>query len=216
MMLRLARLPSISRKWSQLELVNTIFPVGSNGVFEGICLIQTRNSFNTGGLQWFARPVSEKQFLSLVVHQIGGQISVISVSPCSGQVLALLRNSENQKSLSVYSPDFNGWKPLPAMNVSRDLNSFSGAVIGDFFYVAGGLPAKGSGMTRGEFSEAERLDLRSNQWEKIPAMTRPHSFGKGFAMDGCFFVIHLGNIQHPLRRAAERFDPATKPLDIYS
>ncbi|GLJ22186.1 hypothetical protein SUGI_0416910 [Cryptomeria japonica] len=206
-MLWLARLPSNSRQGQQLELVNTIFPVGQNGVFESICLIQTRDAFDTGRVQWLSRPISDKQFLSLVVPQTGGQISVISISPSSGQVLALVRNSENQQILSIYSPDFNGWKPLPPMIASRNLNSFSGAVIGDFLYVAGGFPIKGSGTMK--FREAERFDLRTNQWERIPEMKQFNALRKGFAMDGYFFVIPSFISSHPLFCAAERFDPAT-------
>uniref|UniRef100_A0A0D6QSA0 F-box domain-containing protein n=1 Tax=Araucaria cunninghamii TaxID=56994 RepID=A0A0D6QSA0_ARACU len=212
-MLYLARLPSGEKSQLDWTLVNTIFPVGHAGVFQRISLIQTgskhKETTTAHAYQWFARPVSDKQFLSLAVPHAAGEIQVISISPSSGEILALVTNSE-RPILCKYSPASNAWDPLPAMKVLRDPLSFSGAVIGDYFYVAGGVRDNGRGMwLRKGLSKAERLDLRSNQWETIPDMHYPHVLGKGFALDGRFFVLHFLFVKRELCRSAEIFDPLT-------
>ncbi|KAM5583660.1 hypothetical protein ABKV19_003505 [Rosa sericea] len=214
---------------SNFSLRNSIFTVSDSGFFQDICMIEVPNksvvdheepnkeeeacpfSFSFPKWEWFAYLCSPTQFHSVAVPRDSSmfRVQVIGILPQHFLCAKLVRGPKPYVTLCNYSCSENSLNDVPKMNCAdRNLFGAACAILDGWLYVAGGYKDNSLDTSpSSQLNSAERLNLKTWQWEALQNMPNPRAFASGIAHGGRFFVVGGGN-NAALKHSAEIYNPS--------
>ncbi|KAK9279243.1 hypothetical protein L1049_012921 [Liquidambar formosana] len=210
---------SQSNDFSDFTLRDSIFPVSDAGIFEEISIVQVQNKHNTDHTndangdkesdpyasakwEWFAYPYSPTQFHSVAVPQnLSIKTQLIAVLPEHFLFAKLDPGPVQHAILCAYSRISCTWQDVPKMHC-EDWNPIgaAGALLDGWLYLAGGYKDVEPSTY---LNSAERLNLKTWEWQALPPMQTTRAFATGLSHRGGFFVVGGGNLRH----SAEIYHP---------
>ncbi|KAJ0021424.1 hypothetical protein Pint_32374 [Pistacia integerrima] len=131
----------------------------------------------------------------------------IYVLPCNSTLWQSLEIHRLEFKFLRYSFEGNMLTDVPKMQCGdRNLIGASGAIFDGWFYLAGGFKGSPSDVEPAEYLNlAEKLNLKTWEWQSLPPMHIPRAFGTGLALNNKFCIVGGGTT---LKRSAEIYDPS--------